>query len=127
MKNKEKSESEKIKGGFSSGMDLEDVVKKHSKFLEKKGFKTMTEKTDRMETELKKGIKVEKEHTKDPAMAKEIALDHLSEFPFYYTGLSKLEKDLEQDYKKTILKEGEQQTFLSSLKKILGIELKPKR
>lgn len=39
--------------------------------------------------ELEKGIKVEKEHTNDEATAKQIALDHLAEDPYYYTKLSK--------------------------------------
>jgi len=37
--------------------------------------------------ELRMGIKVEMEHTDDPEKAKKIALDHLSENPFYYTQL----------------------------------------
>jgi len=41
--------------------------------------------------ELKKGIEVEKEHTTIPALAKRIALDHLSEMPDYYTKLAKME------------------------------------
>ena len=41
--------------------------------------------------QLAKGIKVEKEHTDDPEKAKEIAKDHLSEFPDYYTRLKKME------------------------------------
>lgn len=39
--------------------------------------------------ELKKGIKHEKEHTSDVKIAMEIALDHLTEDPKYYTNLSK--------------------------------------
>jgi hypothetical protein len=39
--------------------------------------------------ELKKGIKVEKEHTTDIKTATRIALDHLSEDPKYYTKLAK--------------------------------------
>jgi len=39
--------------------------------------------------ELKKGIKVEMEHTKDRIKAEEIALDHLQEDPKYYTKLDK--------------------------------------
>jgi len=39
--------------------------------------------------ELKKGIKVEKEHTTDIKTATRIALDHLSEDPYYYTKLAK--------------------------------------
>lgn len=39
--------------------------------------------------ELELGMNVEKEHTDDPATAKKIALDHLTEDPHYYTKLSK--------------------------------------
>jgi hypothetical protein len=48
--------------------------------------------------ELRKGIKVEMEHTKDPKIAKEIAKDHISEFPRggYYENLDKMEKNLKQ-------------------------------
>jgi hypothetical protein len=38
--------------------------------------------------ELEKGIKVEMEHTNDPKVAKQIALDHLAEDPKYYSHLS---------------------------------------
>jgi hypothetical protein len=45
--------------------------------------------------ELKKGIKVEMEHTDNPKVAKEIAKDHIIEFPNgYYDGLSNMEKCL---------------------------------
>jgi len=43
--------------------------------------------------QLKKGIEVEKEHTTDVKVAREIALDHLWEFPDYYDRLEKVEKD----------------------------------
>lgn len=43
--------------------------------------------------ELKKGIKVEMEHTTDPVIAKRIALDHLAEISDYYTRLLKMEKE----------------------------------
>lgn len=43
--------------------------------------------------ELEMGIEVEFEHTNCPMMAKRIALDHLSEFPDYYTRLAKMEKE----------------------------------
>lgn len=42
--------------------------------------------------ELEMGIKVEMEHTKNKAIAKRIALDHLAELPDYYTRLLKMEK-----------------------------------
>lgn len=43
-------------------------------------------------SQLAKGIKVEKEHTNDLALAREIALDHLNEFPDYYDRLKKAEE-----------------------------------
>lgn len=43
--------------------------------------------------ELEMGIKVEQEHTNNLAMARRIALDHLAEFPDYYTRLMKMEDD----------------------------------
>ena len=43
--------------------------------------------------ELEKGVKVEMEHTNDPKLAKEIAMDHLTEDPDYYKKLAKMEKE----------------------------------
>jgi hypothetical protein len=43
--------------------------------------------------ELAMGIEVEKEHTHDEALAKEIAMDHLKEIPDYYTRLKKMEDE----------------------------------
>lgn len=40
---------------------------------------------------LQKGQKVEMEHTNDPNVAKEIAMDHLFEDPKYYDKLEKIE------------------------------------
>lgn len=47
---------------------------------------------DVLMAELARGIEVEKEHTDNLAVAREIALDHLAEFPDYYTRLSNAEK-----------------------------------
>jgi hypothetical protein len=41
--------------------------------------------------QLKIGIKIEQEHTTNPEIAREIALDHLGEDPRYYTKLKKME------------------------------------
>jgi hypothetical protein len=59
---------------------FDDTMKKHG--VSKK----------KLQSQLDKGIKVEKEHTGDEAMAREIALDHLDEFPDYYDRLDKAEK-----------------------------------
>jgi hypothetical protein len=45
---------------------------------------------------LAQGTKVEREHVKSKRMAKEIASDHITEFPNYYPELKKLEKKLEK-------------------------------
>lgn len=39
------------------------------------------------------GAKVEREHTRNPALAREIASDHLAEIPDYYTRLQKMERE----------------------------------
>lgn len=64
--------------------------------------------------ELVKGIKVELEHTSDPKIAREIALDHINELPDYYTRLAKVEENLTEDASK-ILYHGTLKT-LSSFK-----------
>ena len=43
---------------------------------------------------LAQGISVEMEHTEDPEIAKEIAKDHLDEFPRYYESLKRMENGL---------------------------------
>lgn len=58
---------------------LNQVAKKHNV------------KIDNLAHELKVGIVVEMEHTTDPLIAKEIALDHLNELPDYYTRLKSVE------------------------------------
>ncbi len=45
-----------------------------------------------VQAELQRGIQVEMEHTKDPQVAREIALDHLGEDLQYYEKLSNIEK-----------------------------------
>lgn len=70
---------EKIEGGLSSGMSIEDIAKKHDRDV------------DDMFDQLRKGIKVEMEHTTEMMVAMEIAMDHLFENPDYYDRLKKIE------------------------------------
>jgi hypothetical protein len=49
---------------------------------------------------LKKGKKVEREHTKDAHTTTEIAMDHLKEDPKYYDKLAKMEKSGKKRKKK---------------------------
>lgn len=45
------------------------------------------------------GIKVEQEHTTSKSRALEISMDHLEEFPDYYTRLEKMEHEAEEAMK----------------------------
>lgn len=56
-----------------------------------KGDETDEEDVDPDELEM--GIEVEKEHTRNKKIAKEIALDHLTEDPEYYTKLKAIHKE----------------------------------
>ncbi len=50
-------------------------------------------------TQLLMGIKVESEHTTNKMIALEVTMDHLEEFPYYYTRLDKMEKEMEEEQK----------------------------
>lgn len=52
--------------------------------------------SDFNQKDLEKGKKIELEHTDDPDIAKEIAIDHLDEHKDYYIGLTHMEKCLEE-------------------------------
>ena len=60
--------------------------------------------------ELKMGIEVEMEHTKDKSVAKQIALDHLAEDPKYYTKLKEIDPHHES------VNEGLKEDLISFLK-----------
>lgn len=62
---------------------LDKIAKKHKVSVEY------------LEKQLKKGIKIEMEHTTDNGEAEIIALHHLEEIPDYYTRLNKMEKSAE--------------------------------
>lgn len=51
--------------------------------------------------QIKKGIKIEMEHTRNKKIAQKIAMDHLVENPKYYTYLEKMEKKMDMDMKKS--------------------------
>lgn len=79
------NESNKLKGGLSDKMSVSDIAKKHNTNV------------STIKNQVKKGVKVEKEHTKNDKVAKEIAKDHEVEDPKYYDHLSKMEKEHEVD------------------------------
>ena len=74
-----------------------------------------------IEDELKIGIEIEREHTDDESIARQIALDHLAEFPDYYTRLQKMEKEAKSEIEisETIKHEGEMWLVFDG-KKLVG-------
>lgn len=62
-----------IRNGLSQNMFLMDIAKKHKVDI------------NSLQMELNKGIEVEKEHTSSEDDARKIAMDHLTENPYYYT------------------------------------------
>lgn len=67
--------AEKLKGGLADGK----------------------KKSDYSAEQMKMGREVEYEHTDDPEVSDEIAMDHLEEIPDYYTRLYKMEKQAERE------------------------------
>jgi hypothetical protein len=83
------SEKEIVKGGVANGMTPEDLAKKHKVSVAE------------INAALKKGQKVELEHTDDSDLAYEIAKDHIFEDPQYYDKLAKIEEANDNEYDPT--------------------------
>jgi hypothetical protein len=87
---------EKIEGGLSSGRNLREIAILHT-YDDSKDH-VDREEIEKMLAHLKNqmylGIEVEMEHTEDPSIAAEIAKDHLTEDPDYYTKLKKIEESM---------------------------------
>jgi hypothetical protein len=76
-----------IPGGVGDDKTAQDLAMKHHQFV------------GTIEKEIEVGIKIELEHTDDKEKAREIAIDHITEIPDYYTnknGLINMEKKLEE-------------------------------
>lgn len=74
-------------------MKIKDIAPLDVKTLSVEQIATKHKTTvDEIKKQLAIGVKVELEHTSDKAVATEIALDHLSELPDYYTKLKKVEQ-----------------------------------
>jgi len=87
---------EKIEGGISSGKDLREIAILHTyddskDHVDRDAIEKML---SHLKKQLSMGIQVELEHTDDPSMAAEIAKDHLTEDPDYYTKLKKIEEGM---------------------------------
>ncbi len=82
----EKVKEDKIPGGKAEGMTLIDIAKKWAG-----DYYDYRNLLPGIKQEFIKGYAIEREHTTDTNIAKEIALDHLYEDPNYYSKLSKIE------------------------------------
>ena len=96
-----KSATEKLKGGLADG-------KKPSDFDPKK---------------LSEGMQVEREHTTNKGIQKEISMDHLTEDPEYYKKLKTIEKDGDKKEKRdfTIWNGGKPPKYTLSKESALGV------
>lgn len=73
--------------GLSAGKTPEDIAKMHNVSV------------DFINNQIKKGIKVEYEHTPNKEISRRIAMDHLVEIPDYYDRLEKMESDAKKKEK----------------------------
>jgi len=85
---KRKIKENNIKGGLADNMTPKDLAKR---------YKTTVE--DVMD-QLVKGIEVEMEHTSQPDIAEEIAMDHIYEDLYYYDKLAKMEGESHKEESK---------------------------
>jgi predicted DNA-binding protein YlxM (UPF0122 family) len=74
-----KENPDAVAGGLSDKLSVADIAKKHNVPVSK------------IKDQIKMGVKVEMEHTNDATLAAEIARDHLTEDPEYYTKLKSIE------------------------------------
>ena len=89
---------EEIEGGKAKDKSLMDLAKKHTKdrMTQKQSPERIEKMYNHLERQLKKGIKVEMEHTDNKKIAKEIVMDHLTEDPNYYNKLAKIHREGEK-------------------------------
>jgi len=103
---------QKIKGGVADKYSVEDLAKMHGVTV------------DDIQKELTAGIEVEMEHTNSESKAREIAMDHISEHPKYYTdpshGLISNEKKLREQIRRILNESASDDVMLGAkLKKVL--------
>jgi len=82
------SEKEEGHGDLKGHPSINQIAKKHNITPEQ------------VISQIKKGYKLEKEHTNNIDMAIDIAMQHVNEFPTYYDKLIKMEADLKKSHSK---------------------------
>jgi len=102
------TETNLIKGGKADNLSVKDIADKFGVPV------------SHIEKQLAMGKKVEHEHTNNMNKATEIAMDHLSEFPDYYTRLAKMEKEAGKHAKKLEVKENTKTLIKRLIRENLG-------
>lgn len=77
--------------------DIQDILKSVKTYSPTALAKHHGVGLDEIMSQLEMGTRIEQEHTSDPKVAREIALDHLKEMPDYYSRLKKMEESELQD------------------------------
>jgi hypothetical protein len=106
-----------ITGGLSDNLTIEDIAKKWTA-----EYYDIENLLPELEKQLKKGIEIEMEHTNDPNIAKEIALDHLMENPKYYDQLETIESDKKEkniDIENKVTLKSQLNTLIEQLEALL--------
>lgn len=106
---------QKIKGGVADKYSVKDLAKMHGVPLSD------------IEKEIAVGVEVEVEHTPSKSKAREIAMDHISEHPRYYTdpvhGLIANEKKLREEIRRLLNEVASDDVLLGAkLKKVLDTD-----
>jgi hypothetical protein len=83
-------------GRFTGEYEITPPMKKSAPELIISGTDSRPD-SDYVPEQLKMGIEIEKEHTKDPVISKKIAKDHLDEDARYYTHLKEMEEKHKND------------------------------
>jgi len=103
------TEANTLKGGKSDKLSLKQIADKFDVSLEK------------IQSQIKKGVEVEMEHTSDKEKASEIATDHVSEFPDYYDRLGKMEKKADKEWKTSDVSENTKSLIKRLIRENLGL------
>lgn len=88
---------ELLKGGLADSLSLTDIAKKHNVDI------------SHIKEQFKKGLEVEREHSTNKIIQTEIAKDHLSEDPNYYTKLATIESSILESIKDDAIKHFEKE------------------
>jgi len=89
----ELQEANRLAGSRAFDQDMLGFELKQAQLLHGRAEKEGVTEKDVDPEQLAMGVKVEMEHTDDPAVARRVACDHLAELPDYYIRLKAMEAE----------------------------------